>query len=605
MATPGLEDPPALADAHACGASATVEFGPEPPPNRALAVAWGFAAAAHILALLTLGLAAFHSGKTANTVPEISLFVEESGAIESRRESSAPADTPTAPAPQGSEELLAASASTRAAPTAVAVHRVATHSAPTLPDVSRTATGENPAPSAAPDATPDPIPTEAPKPDEAVVTTVAASDHEVPAHAEPPPAPAVAINSSQESMLSQWIMQAAQGLQKANLRQLKLSLSHKGRRYTAYLERRPAADAMGVDHIRVEITTEENGRLLRTLLQLKQLAFSHFTQLVDQWDPRQALHADAIEGRFHSNSEITLLSDGVTPRVLGKLTTSAGRVNSPNFGARALREIFRGGIEMLVPPIALPAEFPGLAQSGAERAKVHALAHNTSVTFHADGSYSWRDLDAAAPEERREVSTPRYLVAARGVTVAVRGTVRGTVVVYSPEGIVVEGNLLYAHDPRGSEASDYLGLISSKDVAVAAQSVTGPGDLRIQAAIYARRRFFVPDGYVPPGPSGCPCPATLFIDGSVSAGWISPTEPRYATHYAFDPRFEQVRPPGFPVTNQYELESWDSQWREARADEPGSAEQSATAPAAAPEASARGAGSAAIDAPDATQFERR
>ncbi|HYL71560.1 MAG TPA: hypothetical protein VEY89_09715, partial [Candidatus Dormibacteraeota bacterium] len=382
----------------------------------------------------------------------------------------------------------------------------------------------------------------------------------------------------------------------------RLSLSHKGRRYTAYLERRPADDAMGVDHIRVEITTEENGRLLRTLLQLKQLAFSHFTQLVDQWDPRQALHADAIQGRFHSNSEITLVSDGFAPSVGGKLTTSAGRVRADSFGVRALREIFRGGIETLVPPIGMPAEFPALAKAAADHSKVHSFAHNTRVTFYADGSYGWRDLDANSAEERQQVSAPHYLVAGSGATIAVHGTVRGTVVVYSPEGIVVEGNLVYAHDPHGEDASDYLGLISNKDVAVAGQSVTGPGDLKIQAAIYARRRFFVPDGYAPPGPSACPCPATLFIDGSVSAGWLSPTEPRYATHYAFDPRFEHVRPPGFPVTDQYEVESWDTQWREARADAPGSLEPSAAAPV---ESAADGAGSAAIDAASATQFEHR
>jgi hypothetical protein len=151
--------------------------------------------------------------------------------------------------------------------------------------------------------------------------------------------------------------------------------------------------------------------------------------------------------------------------------------------------------------------------------------------------------------------------------------------------------LVYAHDPHEADASDYLGLISNKDVAVAAQNVTGPGDLKIQAAIYARRRFFVPDGYVPPGPASCPCAATLFIDGSVSAGWLSPTEPRYATHYAFDPRFEQVRPPGFPVTDQYEVESWDTNWREARADGPGSLAPSA--------------GDAGIEAPGATQFEQQ
>jgi hypothetical protein len=101
--------------------------------------------------------------------------------------------------------------------------------------------------------------------------------------------------------------------------------------------------------------------------------------------------------------------------------------------------------------------------------------------------------------------------------------------------------------------------------------VTGPGDLEIQAAIYAKRRFIVSDYQAAGGPTACPCAATLSIRGSLTAGMLSPTEPRYATHYAFDRRFEQVRPPGFPVTNRYEVETWDAQWREAEADPPGDA----------------------------------
>jgi hypothetical protein len=57
--------------------------------------------------------------------------------------------------------------------------------------------------------------------------------------------------------------------------------------------------------------------------------------------------------------------------------------------------------------------------------------------------------------------------------------------------------------------------------------------------------------------------ATLVIHGSLTAGSVSETEPRYATRIEFDPRFEQVRPPGFPETDRYELESWDGRWQVA------------------------------------------
>jgi hypothetical protein len=55
--------------------------------------------------------------------------------------------------------------------------------------------------------------------------------------------------------------------------------------------------------------------------------------------------------------------------------------------------------------------------------------------------------------------------------------------------------------------------------------------------------------------------ATLYIYGSLTAGSLSETEPRYATHIEFDPRFERLRPPGFPLTNKYEVEAWDGRWQ--------------------------------------------
>lgn len=170
------------------------------------------------------------------------------------------------------------------------------------------------------------------------------------------------------------------------------------------------------------------------------------------------------------------------------------------------------------------------------------------------------------------MSAPHYIVAARGATLAVHGTVKGAVVVYSPERIVIEGNLVYAHDPRSDAgAEDYLGLISSKDVEIAPPNVTGPGDLEIQGAIYAKRHFIVSDDHVPGGPTTCPCGGTLSIHGSLTAGSLSPTESRYATRYEFDERFERVRPPGFPVTNRYEVDTWDPEWREVEDDRPAEA----------------------------------
>lgn len=148
----------------------------------------------------------------------------------------------------------------------------------------------------------------------------------------------------------------------------------------------------------------------------------------------------------------------------------------------------------------------------------------------------------------------RYLIADRKVKLYVKGTVNGKVLVYSPERIVIEGDLVYEQNPEEvPNADDYLGLVSDKYVDIAPPDITGPGDLLINAAIYAKRRFAV-RGY------RFRENALLYLYGSLSVGSLSATEPRYYTKIRFDQRLEELRPPGFPITDRYEVESWDTVW---------------------------------------------
>ena len=84
--------------------------------------------------------------------------------------------------------------------------------------------------------------------------------------------------------------------------------------------------------------------------------------------------------------------------------------------------------------------------------------------------------------------------------------------------------------------------------------MTGRGDLHVQAAIYARRRFAVRNYRRSDD-------ATLYVYGSVTAGSLTATEPRFSTELKFDTRLEGARPPQFPVTDRYEVEEWDGNWR--------------------------------------------
>ena len=151
---------------------------------------------------------------------------------------------------------------------------------------------------------------------------------------------------------------------------------------------------------------------------------------------------------------------------------------------------------------------------------------------------------------------PFYIVAGEGVELRVRGTVNGKVLVYSPERIVIVDDVRYSSDPRVPGADDYLGLVAERTVEIDEPEVTGPGDLEVHASIYARNRFAVRS--YRSRRSG-----TLVIYGSVTAGSVSATEPRFATRIEFDDRLTTMRAPGFPLSDRYELDSASGEWRVA------------------------------------------
>lgn len=329
-----------------------------------------------------------------------------------------------------------------------------------------------------------------------------------------------------------------------------------GREYAAVLRRLPATDAMGMEQLAVEVTTERDGERLVTELRMTRLAFSNFGQFVNRWDPDVGLHDDVIDGRFHSNTALNIHRDGGRSPVFGGKVTIADRdvVNSEGVGRMSRRAMFPAGIETHVRRIALP-ERAGTAASSAMESQSQRLEHDSALTFYADGSVGWRALDADAAELRRELGAePFYLVAAEDVALHVQGTVNGKVLVYSPDRIVISGDLHYASDPRDPNADDYLGLVSERTVEIAEPEVTGNGDLEVYASIYARQRFVVREFRA--RRSG-----TLVIHGSLTAGTLSASEPRYATRVEFDRRLTTMRAPGFPLSDRYELDSASGEWR--------------------------------------------
>jgi hypothetical protein len=368
----------------------------------------------------------------------------------------------------------------------------------------------------------------------------------------------VDIAPAEQTSLIERIARAAKTLTEA---ESEVAWQEDGREYRALLKRDPSIDSTELETVSADVTTIDQGMSMHTKLLLSRLAFSQFTQVVDRWDPNVQLHDDEIVGRFHSNSALFIGYDSqATPKFTGKVTTAARRLRFANGSSPRRREaMFQGGLQTFADRIELPQQAaPFVLDPPDENAHVHRFSDDVHITLHSDGSYSWQERKAAIAERRQySTSSTVYLLAAPDVTLFVRGAIRGRVLAYSPERIVIEGSLTYVTDPRNDDGSnDYLGIVSDGNVEIARPYVTGRGDLKIDAAIFARRRFLVTD-------IDHRRPAKLWIYGSLTAGSLSATEPRYATKVEFDSRFDSVRPPGFPSTNRYEVASWDPAWREA------------------------------------------
>lgn len=368
----------------------------------------------------------------------------------------------------------------------------------------------------------------------------------------------MALSPKQRKMLFKKFKKWTENLDRMGVVDSTLVWREKGKTYSATFRNVRGKSETDIEEVLVEVETEEDGYTLSTEMRMKRLAFSNFAQFVDFWDPRVALHDDELEGRFHSNTKINVSSSfNVKPKFYGKVTTSSYDIRTTGASFFDHKSVFEGGLETGVKVIHLPKHFlPFLDEEAFANEKTQELKGNTRITFYSDGSYSWRSADKGGKTQKNRLpDNSFYIIGDNKSTLYVKGTVRGKVLVYSPHKIIIDDDLTYARHPEiSSNADDYLGLVSEKNIEIAHPNVTGPGDLNIYASIYAKRRFQVRHTNRKRG-------ATLYIYGSLTAGSISATEPRYATRVCFDKRLEKKRAPGFPMTDRYEITEWDETWK--------------------------------------------
>ena len=514
-------------------------------PHRDSTSCFAISAAVHLLILFGIGAAVYTSGEDDQDIPELSVQLETREGPNSQEFTEAalpqPAPEPVEQVvndPGTGEQTLDAPALADATPVQEQV-----------PDVTETQESAARA--------------EAVAETGSVLTTTADSPTQVPIVTEPvPEGAAESVPEPEKVMLTHNVQQVAMKLLDTNATVSNISWQQDGQQYSARILRQPAADSTGLEQVIAEIMTTKDGKRLKTRLSLKRLAFSHFTQLVNFWDPNIQLHDDVIDGRFHSNTEFGLATAGsVKPKFFGKVTTAARTLTYGSYNSGRNKDVFQGGAETRTDRVTLPRDMPDVV-GGGDEADRHVFPEDTRIIFNPDGTYVWRLASGKGELHHGAASQkPQYLIGEKDAKLYVRGTVSGIFTVYSPNDIEIEDDIVYLKDPRQTLVSrDYLALISGRDIRIAAGKVTGPGDLTVHAAVFARRRFFMEEVQHSK-------PATMFIYGSLTAGTILETEPRYATKLDYDKRFEYLRPASFPMTRRYEVDSWDQDWKEVQGGE--------------------------------------
>lgn len=327
--------------------------------------------------------------------------------------------------------------------------------------------------------------------------------------------------------------------------------------YTVNIRHKKAETASSFDALEVEVLTERYGRTLSTTMNLQRLGFSQFAQFVDYWNPYVMVHDDKFDGRFHTNTEFKISGNrSVHPQFKGKVTTPGYNIHySDQFGFVKSDSIFQGGLETGTPEIKFPRNLYSTAGSSSSDSTKIVFADETWVTFHRDGAFSWKSKSGEKSKGRYRIPlAPFTIIGQSKKRLHVLGVVQGKVLVYNKGNISIDGNLTYTRSPEVfDDADDFLGLVSEKDIEIAEPRETGPGDLYIYAAMLAKGKFNVRNFYSPNH-------GTLFIYGSLTAGSLTATEPRYATRIRFDKRLESKRPPYFPMTDRYELQNWNGKW---------------------------------------------
>ncbi|HTY60263.1 MAG TPA: hypothetical protein VMF59_15680 [Bacteroidota bacterium] len=290
---------------------------------------------------------------------------------------------------------------------------------------------------------------------------------------------------------------------------------------------------------------------------------------------------DSIWGRVHSNDNLTVSG---SPVFLQKVTTSKGfipplgktqKIGGVNYTNKAIF-INPPQPETGVARVDLPTDMSGIA-AAANSPTGRKYTTDIWVTLDGgsaspgDGVAYVRQTKTGPIIDTVRISDPNFngVIMGTGV-VNVQGTLDGALTIASynlPTGltnnIVIQGDLLYQHDPRLGPSNDMLGLCANNSVIVA-DDIAGATSRTIDASIFARTGSFTAENY-----STRPINGELRVLGSIvqnSRGAVgtfngsSTLQSGFYKRYKFDDRLADpnVRPPSYPgfIRRAYTITQW-------------------------------------------------
>jgi len=290
---------------------------------------------------------------------------------------------------------------------------------------------------------------------------------------------------------------------------------------------------------------------------------------------------DSIWGRVHSNDNLTVSGSPVFQQ---KVTTAKGFIPPVGKTQTIGGNSYTNKAIFINPPqpetgvarINFPTDMSGIA-TAASSPNGRKYTTDIWITLDAkspaagDGVAYVRTTQLGPIIDTVHISDPNFngVIMGTGV-VNVQGTLDGplTIASYSTasattNNIVIQGDLLYQHDPTVGTSNDMLGLVANNSVIVA-DDIAGATNRTIQGSVFARTGSFTAQNY-----ATRPVNGDLRVLGSIVQNTRGPVGTfsgsstivsGFYKRYKYDNRLSDpnVRPPFYPgfVKNSYDITQW-------------------------------------------------